>query len=117
MADVTVSKPYGISGRAIFRARADGNFFLQPWSFVPVTSYTTGGDTIATADMPGGYKDLITPWAVAGAGPYGMKLDVANKKIMVYISAAAGAVEVNSTTNIQTAMGTTAITLWFLCRS
>ena len=116
MADLVVTTPYKLGGASEVRAYFNDNLRLLPFTFVCASSYTTDGDTIATADMPGGYKDLITPWAI-GAGPYGFKLDVANKKLMVFSAAGTTtAVQVASTTNIQTVMGTAAITVFFLVR-
>jgi hypothetical protein len=65
--------------------------------------------------MPSGYTTLISPWALGG-GPYGFKLDVSAKTLLVYSGAGTTtAVQVASTTNIQTVMGTAAITIWFMC--
>ncbi len=113
---LTVTSPYGDGGISIVRARAENIFFL-PFTFVPVAAYDTSGNAIATADMPVGYKDLLSVWAAFGGGPYGFKLDVANKKLLAYGAAStATAVELAANTNLQTVLGTAAITIWFVCR-
>ena len=114
---LTVTKPYDTSGNSIVRARTANMYFL-PFTFVPSSSYTTSGDAIATADMPVGYKDLLSPWAAFGGGPYAFKLDVTNKTLLAYESGSSGAtaVQVASTTNLQTVLGTAAITIWFAVR-
>ena len=87
--------------------------FLR-FTFVPVAAYDTSGNAIATADMPVGYKDLLSPWAVFGGGPYAFKLDVANKTLLAYAGAStATAVQLAANTNLQTVLGTAAISIWF----
>ena len=117
MADLTVTTPYAKGGASIVRARFNDNLRLVPFTFVPASSYTTNGDTIATADMPNVGSGLVSPWAIGG-GPYGLKLDVTNKKLLAYGSDASGAtaVQIASTTNLQTVLGTAAITVFFLIR-
>ena len=115
MADLTVTKPYRLGGRSIVRATTGVNVTLMPFTFVPASSYTTDGDTIATADMPGGYTTLLSPWAINCEGGYKWKLDVTNKKLLAYIGESSGvSVQADSTANLQTATGSSAVTLWFL---
>lgn len=116
MADLTVTTPYRVGGRSIVRANA-GNIALMPFTFVPAASYTTGGDTIATADMPGTYVTLLDAWSISHTGGYAWKLDVANKKLLAFVGESSGvAVEADSTANLQTSTGTAAVTIWFLVR-
>lgn len=113
MTDLTVTKPHQTSGRSIVRAKA-ANLAIVPFTFVPAASYTTDGDTIATADMPN--VTLRSEWAINPVGGYAWRLDVTNKKMMAYVGESSGTgTQADSTANLQTSAGTAAITLWFLC--
>jgi hypothetical protein len=117
MADLTVTKPYAIGGRSIVRANTTFNLRVVPFTFVPATSYTTNGDTIATADMPIGSASLVSEWAINCVGGYVWRLDVANKKLLAYVGESSGVgAQADSTANLQTSSGTAAITLFFLAR-
>lgn len=111
---LTVTTPYKMGGASEVRAYFNDNLRLLPFTFVPVATYDAGGNVIAAADLPSGYKDLVTPWAIAG-GPYGFYLDVANSKLKVY-AANGGATGVEFVGNLQTVLGTAAITIFFLVR-
>lgn len=116
MATLTVATTYAKGGASIVRALFSDNLKLLPFTFTPSSSYATNGDTIPAASMPAGYKDLISPWAIA-TGPYGYFLDVANSKLKVYgANGTATGVELANTTNTQTVLGTSPITIFFLVR-
>ena len=115
MATLVVSTPYQKGGRSIMRAAFSDNLFLIPFTFVPSTSYVTGGDMIPTGSLPTGYKDLISPFAVT-PNPYVWKLDVANSKLLAYGLPVAGSAEITGGTNLTTAAGSSAITIFFLAR-
>lgn len=120
MATLVCSKPYTQGGASEVRSYFIGNLRLLPFSFVPSASYTTGGDTIAAADLPGTpaqYKDLISPFAI-NCTPYIWKLDVGNSKLLAYGGGASTGLiaEVASTTNLTTLAGSAAITIFFLVR-
>ncbi len=116
MADLTVTTPYRTGGTSIMRANA-ANIRVMPFTFVPASSYTTDGDTIATTDMPSTYTTLLDPWSISNVGGYCWKLDVTNKKLLAYIGESSGVgAQADSTANLQTSCGTAAITIWFLVR-
>lgn len=116
MGSLTVTTPYKRAGAGVVRSQTDGDLRLLPFTFTLSTSYATGGDTIAAASMPSGYKDLVSPWAIGVPNGMGAKLDVANSKLLIFAASVTGGAEATATTNLQTAMGSTAITVYFLVR-
>lgn len=117
MADLVVTTPYKLGGASEVRAYFNDNLRLLPFTFVPVAAYDTSGNAIATADLPSGYKDLVSPWAIGAPGGYGFKLDVANSTLLAYAgNGTATSVQLAANTNLQTVLGTAAITIFFLVR-
>lgn len=113
---LTVSTPYKQAGASLVRGHME-NLKLLPFTFVPVAAYDTGGNAIAAADLPSSYKDLITPWAIGGVGGYSFKLDTTNSTLMAYAgNGTATSVQLAANTNLQTVLGTSAITIFFLVR-
>jgi hypothetical protein len=114
---LTVSTPYKKGGASIVRALFNDNLKFIPFTFVPSSSYTSSGDAVAAADMPAGYKDLISPWHAFPQLPYSFKLDTTNLTLWAYVGdTATGAHEVTGSTNLQTVLGTAAITIFFAVR-
>lgn len=114
---LTVSTPYAAPGSSIVRARFNDNLRLVPFTFVPVAAYDTGGNAIAAADMPNFGSGLVTPWAMASPGGYGFKVDTTNSTLLAYAgNGTATSVQLAANTNLQTVLGSSAITIFFLCR-
>src|SRR3954463_9390097 len=117
MTDLTVTTPYRkAGGRVIVRSATDPSVFLLPFTFVPAASYTTNGNTIATADMPTGYTTMISPYAINCEGGYVWKINVSGKLLLAYVGESSGVgTQADSTANLQTSAGSSAITIFFLC--
>jgi hypothetical protein len=116
MGSLTVTTPYARSGRSIVRASAAGDLWLMPFTFAFSTAYATGGDTIPAGSLPTGFKDLISVVATNAPGGFGLHLDVANSKMLIYTPSATGAVQVTNGTNLQTILGSGAYTVYFYVR-
>ncbi len=114
---LTVSTPYKLGGASEVRAYFNDNLRIIPFTFVPVAAYDTSGNAIAAADLPQGYKDLVSPWAIGAPGGYAFKLDVTNSTLWAYGANGTGtSVQLAANTNLQTVLGTAAITIFFWVR-